>query len=150
MPRLKCLISNASSIRATRTTASRSWRLLASIDPWLALAVPAVCLGLVGGRAAAQSSATPLSAILSGSPLPINYTWDTSDHEQFSEEITLSGNAFQKLDWTVGGFYYNARDSNQGFSSWAESRLAALSARASTRVSHPTPIRWLAFLEALR
>ena len=53
----------------------------------------------------------------SGSPLPINYTWDTSDHEQFSEEITLSGNALEKLDWTVGGFFYHARDSNQGFSS---------------------------------
>jgi iron complex outermembrane recepter protein len=53
----------------------------------------------------------------SGSPLPINYTWDTSDHEQFSEEITLSGNALQRLDWTLGGFYYHARDSNQGFSS---------------------------------
>ena len=53
----------------------------------------------------------------SGSPLPINYTWDTSDHNQFSEEITLSGNAFQALDWTVGGFYYDAKDSNQGFSS---------------------------------
>lgn len=53
----------------------------------------------------------------SGSPLPINYTWDTSDHHQFSEEITLSGTAFERLDWTVGGFYYDATDSNQGFSS---------------------------------
>jgi iron complex outermembrane receptor protein len=53
----------------------------------------------------------------SGSPLPINYTWDTSNHRQFSEEITLTGTAVEKLDWTVGGFYYNAKDSNQGFSS---------------------------------
>jgi len=53
----------------------------------------------------------------SGSPLPINYTWDTSDHEQFSEEFTISGNAFEHLDWTTGAFYYHAVDSNQGFSS---------------------------------
>ncbi len=53
----------------------------------------------------------------SGSPLPINYTWDTSDHHQFSEEITLTGTSFEKLDWTVGAFYYDATDSNQGFSS---------------------------------
>jgi iron complex outermembrane receptor protein len=53
----------------------------------------------------------------SGSPIPINYTWDTSDHDQFSEEITLSGKSFEKLDWTIGGFYYHATDSNQGFSS---------------------------------
>lgn len=53
----------------------------------------------------------------SGSPLPINYTWDTSNHHQWSEEITLTGTAFQKLDWTVGAFYYDGTDSNQGFSS---------------------------------
>ena len=52
----------------------------------------------------------------SGSPLPINYTWDTSNHHQFSEEITLTG-TLEKLDWTVGGFYYDGTDSNQGFSS---------------------------------
>ena len=53
----------------------------------------------------------------SGSPLPINYTWDTSNHHQWSEELTLSGTALEKLDWTVGAFYYDATDSNQGFSS---------------------------------
>ncbi len=52
----------------------------------------------------------------SGSPLPINYTWDTSNHHQFSEELTLTGTA-GKLDWTLGAFYYDATDSNQGFSS---------------------------------
>ena len=52
----------------------------------------------------------------SGSPLPINYTWDTSNHHQWSEEITLTG-TWQQLDWTVGGFYYDGTDSNQGFSS---------------------------------
>jgi iron complex outermembrane receptor protein len=53
----------------------------------------------------------------SGSPLPINYTWDTSNHHQFSEEITLTGTAFEKLDWTIGAYYYDGTDSNQGFSS---------------------------------
>ncbi len=52
----------------------------------------------------------------SGSPLPINYTWDTSNHHQFSEEVTLTGTA-DKLDWTVGAYYYDGTDSNQGFSS---------------------------------
>ena len=54
----------------------------------------------------------------SGSPLPINYTWDTSNHHQWSEEITLSGTGFdKKLDWTAGLYYYDGTDSNQGFSS---------------------------------
>jgi iron complex outermembrane recepter protein len=52
----------------------------------------------------------------SGSPLPLNYTWDTSNHHQFSEEVTLTGTA-DKLEWTIGGFYYDGTDSNQGFSS---------------------------------
>ena len=52
----------------------------------------------------------------SGSPLPINYTWDTSNHHQFSEEVTLTG-TLDKLDWTVGAYYYDGTDSNQGFSS---------------------------------
>ncbi len=52
----------------------------------------------------------------SGSPLPINYTWDTSNHHQFSEEVTLTGTAAH-LDWTIGAYYYDGTDSNQGFSS---------------------------------
>jgi iron complex outermembrane receptor protein len=52
----------------------------------------------------------------SGSPLPINYTWDTSDHQQFTEELTLTGTS-GPLDWTTGLFYYDGDDSNQGFSS---------------------------------
>ena len=52
----------------------------------------------------------------SGSPLPINYTWDTSNHHQFSEEATLTGN-IDKFNWTVGAYYYDGTDSNQGFSS---------------------------------
>jgi iron complex outermembrane receptor protein len=51
-----------------------------------------------------------------GSPMAMNVTWDTSNHHQFSEEITLTGTAAQTLDWTVGAFYYKATDSNQGFS----------------------------------
>jgi iron complex outermembrane recepter protein len=50
-----------------------------------------------------------------GSPLPFNVTWDTSGHRQFSEELEFTGKAFDKLDWTVGAFYYDADDRNQGF-----------------------------------
>ena len=50
-----------------------------------------------------------------GSPLPVNPTWDTTTHEQFTQEIQLSGTAFDKLDWTTGAFYYDATDTNSGF-----------------------------------
>lgn len=50
-----------------------------------------------------------------GSPLPFNPTFDTTRHRQFSEELQVTGTAFQRLDWAVGGFYYDARDSNQGY-----------------------------------
>jgi len=50
-----------------------------------------------------------------GSPLPFNPTFDTTSHRQFSEELQVTGSAFQRLDWAAGGFYYDARDSNQGY-----------------------------------
>jgi iron complex outermembrane receptor protein len=50
-----------------------------------------------------------------GSPLPVNPTWDTTTHDQFTQEIQLSGVAFDKLDWTTGAFYYDATDTNSGF-----------------------------------
>ncbi|MDT8398816.1 MAG: TonB-dependent receptor [Pseudomonadales bacterium] len=51
-----------------------------------------------------------------GSPLPEDITWDTSKHDQFSQEIQVTGVAFEdRLNWAFGGFYYNADDSNQGF-----------------------------------
>ena len=85
---------------------------LSNVDNWTI--VPSVTLKAV---TAYRRFSNTFGRNSSGSPLPINYTWDTSDHDQFSEEITLSGNAFEHLDWTVGGFYYHAKDSNQGFSS---------------------------------
>lgn len=50
-----------------------------------------------------------------GSPLPFNPTFDTTRHRQFSEELQITGTAFERLDWAAGGFYYDARDSNQGY-----------------------------------
>jgi len=50
-----------------------------------------------------------------GSPLPVNPTWDTTTHEQFTQEVQLSGTAFGKLDWVTGAFYYDAEDTNSGF-----------------------------------
>jgi iron complex outermembrane receptor protein len=50
-----------------------------------------------------------------GSPLPFNPTFDTTNHRQFSEELQVTGTAFERLDWAAGGFYYDARDSNQGY-----------------------------------
>jgi iron complex outermembrane receptor protein len=49
-----------------------------------------------------------------GSPLPNNSTYDESTHRQATEEIQLTGTA-GKLDWAVGGFYYDAFDTNIGF-----------------------------------
>ena len=51
-----------------------------------------------------------------GSPLPIDHTWDTSKHDQFTQEVQVTGVSFDdRLDWVLGGFYYNADDSNQGW-----------------------------------
>jgi len=52
-----------------------------------------------------------------GTPLPGTFTWDTSKHEQFTQEFQLSGlmGANDGVDWTTGFFYYDAFDSNQGY-----------------------------------
>ena len=52
-----------------------------------------------------------------GTPLPGTFTWDTSKHEQFTQEFQLSGvtGANDRVDWTTGLFYYDAFDSNQGY-----------------------------------
>ena len=51
-----------------------------------------------------------------GTPLPIDHTWDTSIHEQFTQEFQFTGLAANdRLDWAAGAFYYDADDSNQGW-----------------------------------
>jgi iron complex outermembrane recepter protein len=49
-----------------------------------------------------------------GSPLSENSTYDDARHHQFTEEITLTGQA-GKLDWATGAFYYTADDSDRGY-----------------------------------
>src|SRR6185503_4006036 len=51
-----------------------------------------------------------------GTPIPQLFTWDTSKHEQLTQEFTLSGaTRGDRVDWTTGFFYYDAFDSNQGY-----------------------------------
>jgi iron complex outermembrane receptor protein len=48
----------------------------------------------------------------SGSPIPMDLTWDVTRHEQLTQELQFTGRAFERLDWTAGFFYYTADDSN--------------------------------------
>ena len=51
-----------------------------------------------------------------GTPLPVDHTWDTSIHDQFTQEFQVTGLAAGgRLDWATGLFYYDAEDSNQGW-----------------------------------
>ncbi len=42
-----------------------------------------------------------------GSPSPAQLLDDTWSQRQFTEEVRLNGTSFEKLDWTVGGYYYD-------------------------------------------
>ncbi len=42
-----------------------------------------------------------------GSPFPAQLLNDTWSHRQFTEEVRLNGTSFDRLDWTVGGYYYD-------------------------------------------
>ena len=51
-----------------------------------------------------------------GTPLPVDHTWDTSIHDQFTQEFQITGVAADgRLDWATGLFFYDAEDSNQGW-----------------------------------
>ena len=49
------------------------------------------------------------------SPLGNSPTFDDTRHNQFTEEVQLTGTVFDKLDYAFGGFYYRAYDRNTGF-----------------------------------
>jgi iron complex outermembrane receptor protein len=48
------------------------------------------------------------------SPLGNSPTFDDTRHNQFTEEVQLTGTV-QRLDYAFGGFYYHAYDRNTGF-----------------------------------
>lgn len=43
-------------------------------------------------------------------PFGLTQTYNQQEHRQYSGEFRLNGTTFEKLDWTFGLFYYNARD----------------------------------------
>lgn len=49
-----------------------------------------------------------------GTPIPWVFTWDTARHEQFSQEIQITG-ARDRFTWATGAFLYEATDTNQGW-----------------------------------
>ena len=50
------------------------------------------------------------------SPIGNSSTFDDTRHNQFTEEVQLTGTV-SRLDWAAGGFYYHAYDQNTGFDS---------------------------------
>ena len=48
------------------------------------------------------------------SPLPMAYVYNDIDHHQFSQEIQLTGTAFERLDWATGLFYFDGYSLNRG------------------------------------
>jgi iron complex outermembrane receptor protein len=42
-----------------------------------------------------------------GSPTPAQLLDDTWSQRQFTEEVRLNGTSFERLDWTLGGYYYD-------------------------------------------
>jgi iron complex outermembrane receptor protein len=49
------------------------------------------------------------------SPLPIAYAYNLLDHHQFTEELQVTGKAFDdKVDWATGAFYFDGYTLNRG------------------------------------
>ncbi len=48
-------------------------------------------------------------------PVPVQEAYQGVAHRQYSEELSLSGSAWdKKIDWTIGGFYLHTWDLNTG------------------------------------
>jgi iron complex outermembrane recepter protein len=47
----------------------------------------------------------------SGSPIPLDLTYDVTEHDQLTQEFQLTGSN-GRLEWATGLFYYTADDSN--------------------------------------
>ncbi|MDB5683136.1 MAG: hypothetical protein JWM75_834 [Sphingomonas bacterium] len=50
-----------------------------------------------------------------GSPLPVNATLNSARHEQFSQELQITGELIDRLTYATGFFYYHGKDSDRGF-----------------------------------
>jgi iron complex outermembrane recepter protein len=57
---------------------------------------------------------TDFSDDQSASPLPLAWAYNLVDHQQFTQEFRLTGNAFDQLDWATGAFYYRGESTNRG------------------------------------
>jgi iron complex outermembrane receptor protein len=59
---------------------------------------------------------TDFSDDQSNSPLPLAWAYNLVDHQQFTQEIRLTGKALpdDQLDWATGAFYYRGTSLNRG------------------------------------
>ena len=59
---------------------------------------------------------TDFSDDQSNSPLPLAWAYNLVDHQQFTQEIRLTGKAFadDQFDWATGAFYYRGTSVNRG------------------------------------
>jgi iron complex outermembrane recepter protein len=71
-------------------------------------------------------------------PLTLNLNYNTVKHRQFSQELQLSGVSFaDKLDWTVGAFYYDAFSHNGGNIDVAVAQIGPLGNGLNFNVDYP-------------
>ena len=87
-----------------------SWGVAGTIDwdtPWRDVHVKSIsAFRRYHGEFAQDTSGAPITG-----NMPINFL----SHHQFSEEVQISGRAFDDaLDWTAGGYYLDSQDINSG------------------------------------
>lgn len=77
-----------------------------------------------------------------GTPIPWVFTWDTAKHDQFSQEIQITGGR-DRFTWATGAFMYDATDTNQG---WV--RGPAYLAVTTNHYDKQTTDNWAVFAHA--
>jgi iron complex outermembrane recepter protein len=85
-----------SGVEAWGTSASMDWRVADKAN--------------VKAIVAYRTYDTEFSSDSDYTPLDLNTTYNILEHEQWTAELQITGSAFDdKLEWTTGGFYYDAK-----------------------------------------
>lgn len=94
------------------TVSRRSTALVRSVSNNFSAKLGGVALTSITAYAHSQGSN---GSDNDASPLDVQVSYNTKKYDQFTQELRLSGAAFSdRLDWTVGGFYYRATSESGG------------------------------------
>lgn len=79
------------------------------------------------------------------SPIGLQAVYTLAEHEQSTAELQLSGRTFERLDWTLGSFYYDAKTFWGGSPQLLDSRAGAFTHNDTAKTKNFSSFAHLVF-----